>query len=153
MAFYQFKKTQLINASIDEVWEFISRPENLKKITPDYMGFNIISDDVPEKMYSGMIISYIVTPLLGIKTNWVTEITHIKDKEFFVDEQRVGPYKMWHHEHHIEQTDDGVLMRDIISYEPPFGFLGRIANSLFIKKKLNEIFDYRTQAVIREFGE
>jgi ligand-binding SRPBCC domain-containing protein len=152
MAFYQFKKTQLINATIDQVWDFISRPENLKKITPDYMGFNIIGDDVPKKMYSGMIISYMVSPMLGIKTNWVTEITHIKEKEYFVDEQRVGPYKIWHHQHHIEQTENGVLMTDIISYNPPFGFLGRIANSLFIKKKLNEIFDYRTEAVIKEFG-
>ncbi len=151
MAFYQFKKTQLIKASMDDVWNFISRPENLKKITPDYMGFDITSDDVPEKMYSGMIISYIVTPMLGIKTNWVTEITHIKEKAYFVDEQRVGPYKIWHHQHHIEQTDNGILMRDIISYQPPFGFLGSIANSLFIKKKLNEIFDYRTQAIIKEF--
>lgn len=151
MAFYQYKREQLIKASIDEVWEFISRPENLKKITPDYMGFNIISDYVPEKMYCGMIISYIVTPMLGIKTNWVTEITYIKEKSYFVDEQRVGPYKMWHHEHHIEQTENGIKMRDIISYEPPLGFLGSIANKLFIKKKLNEIFDYRTQAIIKEF--
>ncbi|MFT4683676.1 MAG: ligand-binding SRPBCC domain-containing protein [Urechidicola sp.] len=151
MAFYQFKKTQVVKATIEQVWDFISRPENLKKITPDYMGFNIIGDHVPKKMYSGMIISYMVSPMLGIKTNWVTEITHIREKKYFVDEQRVGPYKIWHHQHHIEETDDGVLMTDIISYNPPFGFLGRIANTLFIKKKLNEIFDYRTKAVIKEF--
>lgn len=152
MAFYQFKKKQVVKATIEQVWDFISRPENLKKITPDYMGFNIIGDHVPKKMYSGMIISYMVSPMLGIKTNWVTEITHIREKKYFVDEQRVGPYKIWHHQHHIEETDDGVLMTDIISYNPPFGFLGRIANSLFIKKKLNEIFEYRTEAVIKEFG-
>lgn len=94
-----------------------------------------------------MIITYKVSPLLGIKLNWVTEITHVKDKQYFVDEQRIGPYAMWHHEHKIEPIEGGVLMTDIITYQPPMGFLGVIANSLFIKKQLQDIFDYRIMAL------
>jgi len=145
MAFYQFYREQLLNTTIDELWDFISSPQNLKKITPDYMGFDIRSRDLPDKIYEGMIISYIVKPVLGVKTNWVTEITHVRDKAYFVDEQRVGPYTLWHHQHIIKQQGDKVLMKDIVSYKPPMGFLGSIANELLIKNKLNEIFDYRTQ--------
>jgi len=152
MAFYQLLKEQKVNGTIDEVWDFISSPANLKVITPDYMGFDITSKNLPEKMYEGMIISYRVSPVLGVKTTWVTEITHIHDKRYFVDEQRVGPYALWHHQHLIEPIENGVLMKDIVSYEPPFGFLGAIANSLMIQKKLKEIFDYRTTAVEKEFG-
>jgi ligand-binding SRPBCC domain-containing protein len=152
MAFYQFKKHQKINASIDKVWDFISSPANLKEITPDYMGFDIISEDLPEKMYAGMIISYMVSPILGIKTNWVTEITQISAKEYFIDEQRVGPYALWHHQHIIEPIKNGVLMTDIVSYQPPLGILGALANSLIIRNKLKEIFDYRTKAVDERFG-
>ncbi|GBF21696.1 MULTISPECIES: SRPBCC family protein [Arenibacter] len=147
MGFYQFKKTQEINASLEEVWKFISDPANLKKITPDYMGFDIISNDVPSEMYAGMIISYKVSPLFGIKTTWVTEITHLKENSYFVDEQRVGPYKIWHHQHMIQPMEKGTLMTDIVSYQPPLGLLGSVANTLIIKGKLNEIFDYRTKAL------
>lgn len=152
MGFYQLHKTQKIPASINDVWEFISSPANLKKITPEYMGFNITSKITNEKMYPGMIISYKISPVLGIKTTWVTEITHVKEKEYFIDEQRVGPYSMWHHEHKIEAIEGGVLMTDIVSYKPPFGFLGSIANVLLIKKQLEGIFNYRTAAVEKIFG-
>ena len=147
MAFYQFEKEQFVNASIDEVWDFISSPQNLKKITPEHMGFDIRTPNLPDKIYEGMIVCYTVRPLLGIPTTWVTEITHVRDKSYFVDEQRVGPYKLWHHQHIIEAVENGVLMKDIVSYQPPFGFLGSIANALVIKNKLNEIFDFRTQAL------
>jgi len=152
MGFYQYKKEQKVNASIDEIWDFISSPKNLKEITPEYMGFEITSKDLPEKIYPGMIISYIVKPVFGIKTTWVTEITQVRDKKYFVDKQRVGPYAMWHHEHFIEPIGSGVLMTDIVSYKPPLGFLGSIANSLIIKKKLNEIFTYRTWAIEKKYG-
>lgn len=152
MAFYQFQRTQKIKASIDEVWDFISSPANLKEITPDYMGFDITSKETPDKMYQGLIISYKVSPLLGIKTTWVTEISQVKDKEYFVDEQRVGPYKLWHHQHIIAPINGGVLMKDIVSYVPPFGFLGVIANKLIIRNKLNEIFNFRTKAIEKRFG-
>jgi ligand-binding SRPBCC domain-containing protein len=152
MGFYQLYKTQKVPATIEQVWDFISSPANLKKITPEYMGFNITSKMLSEKMYPGMIISYKVSPVFGIKMTWVTEITHVKEKEYFVDEQRVGPYSMWHHEHKIEPIEGGVLMTDIVSYKPPLGILGSIANYILIKKQLQEIFDYRTVAVEKMFG-
>jgi ligand-binding SRPBCC domain-containing protein len=152
MGFYQLHKTQKVPASIDEVWDFISQPGNLKKITPPYMGFNITSKLLEKEMYPGMIISYKVSPVLGIKMTWVTEITHVIEKEYFVDEQRIGPYTMWHHEHKIEEIKGGVLMTDIVSYKPPFGFIGSIANALLIKKQLKEIFDFRKKAVEEIFG-
>lgn len=152
MGFYQFKREQHFEQPKEKLWEFISNPSNLKKITPESMGFDITSGELPEEMYAGMIISYKVSPLFGIKTTWVTEITQIKEQEFFIDEQRVGPYKIWHHQHHLKETETGTLMYDIVSYQPPFGFLGNIANSLIIKKKLNEIFDYREKVLIEIFG-
>ena len=147
MGFYQLHRTQKLPAKIDEVWDFISRPDNLKKITPPYMGFDITSKYAGEKMYPGIIIAYRVSPVFGIKMNWVTEITHIKEKEYFVDEQQIGPYSIWHHEHRIQPIESGVLMTDIVSYKPPFGFLGSIANSVLIKKKLNDIFDFREKVL------
>lgn len=152
MAFYQLEQTQKIPASIDAVWDFISSPMNLKEITPDYLGFEVTSNNNENKMYPGMIITYKVSPLFGIKLSWMTEITHVKDKEYFVDEQRVGPYSLWHHQHKIVAIEGGVLMTDIVTYQPPFGFLGAIANTLIIKNKLKEIFDYRTVAVEKRFG-
>ncbi|AEV32103.1 hypothetical protein Oweho_1097 [Owenweeksia hongkongensis DSM 17368] len=151
MGFFQLRTEQQVNASLGEVWDFISSPKNLKEITPDHMGFEI-TNQASDNMYPGMIISYKVSPILGIKMNWVTEITHVKDMEYFVDEQRIGPYTMWHHEHHLEENKHGVMMKDIVSYQPPFGILGNLANSLFIKKQLKEIFDYREEAVNRYFG-
>ncbi len=149
---YTFQRTQKVPASVKQVWDFISSPANLKNITPDYMGFDIVSENLPEIMYPGMMIAYKVSPLLNIKMNWVTEITHVKEPEYFVDEQRVGPYSIWHHQHHIKKIDGGVLMTDIVNYLPPFGFLGRIANILVIKKQLNEIFSFRTLKLEEVFG-
>ncbi len=152
MAFYQLIKTQKLPASISEIWSFISAPANLKEITPKHMGFIVTGSTVEEKMYPGMIITYKVSPLLGIKLNWVTEITHVKNFEYFVDEQRIGPYSMWHHQHKIEAIEGGVLMTDIITYQPPMGILGALANSLLIKNQLQQIFDYRTVALEKRFG-
>ncbi|MFK7756525.1 MAG: SRPBCC family protein [Flavobacteriales bacterium] len=152
MAVYQFYKEQKLNTTVEEIWRFISSPRNLKEITPDYMGFEITTDHLSDIMYPGMIISYKVSPVLGLKMTWVTEITHVEEHDFFVDEQRKGPYKMWHHEHKLIETEDGVIMTDLITYEPPFGFLGAIANKLFIKKQLGEIFDYRTKVLDEKFN-
>ncbi len=153
MGCYTLIKTQKIPASLNEVWDFISSPANLKKITPAYMGFDIKKPELPAKMYPGMIIKYNITPLLGIKMLWVTEITHVSEYEFFVDEQRIGPYSLWHHQHRLEKTDDGVLMTDIVNYKPPLGFFGDIANSIIIKKQLQKIFDYRFEAMEKVFGQ
>jgi ligand-binding SRPBCC domain-containing protein len=116
------------------------------------MLFDITSKDLPEKMYPGMIITYKVSPFLNIKMNWVTEITQVKDKHFFVDEQRMGPYSMWHHQHFFEEQDGGVMMTDIVSYIPPFGILGVIANSMLIKRQLESIFDYRFKVMDKKFN-
>jgi len=151
MSHFQFKRVQHLHTDIDTIWDFASSPKNLKEITPDHMLFNITSD-VAEKMYPGMIVTYEVAPLLGIKLDWVTEITQVKDKSFFIDEQKVGPYQLWHHQHIFEPTDAGVSMTDIITYKPPFGILGNLLNSLFIKKQLNAIFDYRKKVMEQLFN-
>lgn len=151
MGFYQFKQKQFIPAGLDQVWEFISNPGNLSKITPPTMDFTITSES-EGKMYPGQIISYRVRPLFTIPTTWVTEITHVKDKLYFVDEQRIGPYKMWHHEHFLKEIPGGIEMTDIISYQPPLGFLGRIANQILIRKKLQEIFSFRRATLKKIFG-
>lgn len=151
MAFYQLKRDQLIHCSLDELWSFIASPANLKKITPPYMGFDIVSGTLPAKMYEGMVIEYRVRPLMGIPTTWVTEISHVRERQYFVDEQRIGPYKMWHHQHTLEPQAKGVLMNDIISYQPPFGFLGALANTLIIRRQLKKIFDFRNQALDKIF--
>jgi ligand-binding SRPBCC domain-containing protein len=151
MAFYQLYKKQIVNGSLEEVWDFISSPKNLKEITPDYMGFEITSGNLSERMYPGMIISYTVKPVLGMKMIWVTEITHVEEMRYFVDEQRIGPYSMWNHQHFIEPSGQGVLMTDIVSYSPPFGFLGAFANSVFISKQLDTIFNYREKKLEKLF--
>ena len=152
MPVYTLHQTLRIPSTLEKVWDFIAAPGNLKKITPPYMGFDITTKGLPSKMYPGMIIHYKVSPVFGIKTTWVTEITQVSDLKYFVDEQRVGPYRMWHHQHFIEQIDGGVLMTDIVDYQPPLGFLGALANWLIIQRKLREIFDFRTMKVEEHFG-
>jgi ligand-binding SRPBCC domain-containing protein len=148
---YRLTSKQQLPISVDEAWEFLSNPKNLKIITPNYMSFDIISGD-ERPMFAGQIIQYIVTPVLGIKTNWVTEIAHVVDKHYFVDEQRFGPYTLWHHKHFIKPISGGVEMEDIIDYKIPFGFLGRLFHPIIVKPKLIEIFNYRTDKLIALFG-
>lgn len=148
---YQLKRTQFVKTDLETCWNFFSAPANLQVITPDYMGFKVLTE-VPDKMYHGLIISYKVSPVLHIPLNWVTEITYVKDGSYFVDEQRQGPYKLWHHEHHFKEVEGGVEMTDIVSYSLPFGFLGRFAHWLFIKKQLEGIFNYRVQKVDELFN-
>lgn len=139
---YQHTSNQNLNISIDEAWKFLSNPKNLKDITPPYMGFNIISGD-DQKMFQGQIIQYILTPIFGIPFRWVTEITHVNEGIYFVDEQRFGPFVFWHHKHFIEETESGVLMRDIVDYKLPLGILGKLAHVLFIKRRVDQIFEFR----------
>lgn len=152
MSIYTLQQTQRIPAPIKTVWEFISSPYNLKLITPEYMGFEVLTKDLPKEMYPGMIIAYTVKPLMNIPMTWVTEITQVRDFEFFVDEQRIGPYKLWHHQHHLKEVDGGVLMTDIVNYKTPFGLLGKAAHPIIIKPKLNDIFNYRKNKVEAIFG-
>lgn len=149
---FQLKRKQLLKSDINTVWDFVSSPSNLSKITPSYMLFEITSDNKNEKMYPGMIISYKVAPILNIKMNWVTEIKHVVTNKFFIDEQRVGPYSIWHHQHFFEDTNEGVLMTDIITYKPPFGIIGILANYIIINKKLKSIFDYRFKVMEQKFN-
>jgi ligand-binding SRPBCC domain-containing protein len=135
------------------VWDFISSPENLALITPAFMKFEIIGDIAGvSKMYPGQIIEYFVRPLAGIKMHWVTEITYVKEKEYFVDQQMKGPYQLWHHKHFLKKVDGGVEMIDIVHYIAPFGFLGELANTLFIEKQLKTIFDYRFKKIEEIFS-
>ena len=139
-------------SDLETIWNFVSSPKNLPKITPTYMNFNITSKDLKDDMYPGMLISYTVTPVLGIPMSWLTEITHVSDKKYFVDEQRYGPYAMWHHQHFIEPHKDGILMTDIVTYKMPLGILGRLAHWLFVKRQLNSIFNYRFQKMEEIFN-
>ena len=148
---YQLKTKQIIPTDLETCWNFSSSPKNLKIITPDYMGFEVLFE-IPEKMYAGLMIEYEVKPLLGIPMKWITEITHVDEMKFFVDKQRKGPYRIWHHEHHFKQVEKGIEMTDIVSYEIPFGVLGKIAQPLIVKNKLKQIFDYRFQKVEELFG-
>lgn len=147
------KRTQHLPITLQQAWDFFSSPNNLKEITPDHMGFLVHTPaEQLEKMYAGQLISYTVKPILGIPIKWTTEITHVEEGKYFVDEQRFGPYKLWHHQHHFEEVNDGVLMTDLVHYMLPLGPLGWIARKLFVKKQLDDIFDYRVEAVNRIFG-
>jgi ligand-binding SRPBCC domain-containing protein len=152
MAVYSFKAIQKIPISIEEAWHFFSSPANLSAITPAKMKFNIISKLHGETMYPGQLIEYKVSPLLGIPLYWMTEITHVKDHAYFIDEQRFGPYSLWHHQHHFKIIEGGVEMTDIIHYKVPLGWLGILANKLFVAKQLTDIFEFRKKAVELRFG-
>ena len=152
MKIYQKKSFQKLPLSIKETWDFFSDPKNLKTITPDYMGFEIIDGD-DKKIFPGQIIKYNVTPLFGIPIKWVTEITSVINEKYFVDEQRFGPYSLWHHKHFIKEIEGGVEMEDVVHYKLPFGILGQIVHPIIVKPKLDEIFNYRYNKLIELFGE
>jgi ligand-binding SRPBCC domain-containing protein len=150
---YSLKTVQQLPVSVEQAWDFFSNPANLKEITPDNLGFKIISQHHGNKMYNGQIIEYTVSPVLGIPLYWMTEITHVEDKKYFVDEQRFGPYSMWHHQHHFKAIEDGVEMTDIVHYKLPLWFLGDIANVLFVNKQLKNIFNFRYKKAEALFGQ
>jgi len=151
MKIYRLETIKNLPISQKEAWNFLSDPRNLKTITPDYMGFEIVSG-AASKMYAGQILQYIVTPLLNIPLKWVTEITHIREGEYFVDEQRFGPYSLWHHKHFIKPIKNGVEMIDIVDYKVPFGILGQLVQPFLVRPKLEEIFEYRKNALDSIFG-
>lgn len=151
MSVYQLSRKQFLPISIEEAWSFFSSPKNLQTITPDYMGFKIKSG-ADSAMYPGQLITYTVSPVLGIPMGWVTEITHVDSPNYFVDNQRFGPYAMWHHKHFFKVLENGVEVEDIVDYKLPLGFLGNIAHVLFVKNKLKQIFDYREKKLIELFG-
>lgn len=146
------KTSQFLNQKIDVIWDFMSSPNNLSLITPEYMGFEMINGSKEEKMFPGQIIEYYVSPVMNIKLHWVTEITQVKEKQFFIDEQRFGPYQFWHHKHFMKEKNGGVEMIDIIHYKLPLGILGKLGNYLFVEKQLKSIFDYRYQKLEKLFN-
>ena len=152
MKLYTLHTIQKLPVSIEEAWEFFSDPKNLKVITPEYMGFDITAGgDRP--MFAGQIIQYIVTPVAGIKTKWVTEITHVQEPHYFVDEQRFGPYALWHHKHFFREIEGGVEMEDVVDYKLPFGILGSLVHKPVVRRKLEEIFSFRRKKLLELFGE
>ncbi len=144
--------TQTLPISLDEAWDFFSNPANLNEITPPHMGFVVTSKHQGHKMYAGQIIRYIVKPLLGIPLKWCTEITHVSDRSYFVDEQRFGPYTFWHHQHRFTAVPGGVLMEDILHYKLPFWFIGEIVDAIFVKNEVLGIFSYRKKVLTARFG-
>ncbi len=151
MKIYRLHAAQELPINIAQAWEFLSNPANLTVITPPQMDFKILSGS-NRPMFPGQIIQYKVYPFKGLATHWVTEITHVKEGEYFVDEQRFGPYSLWHHKHFIRSKDEGVIMEDLIDYKLPLGFLGRIMHALVVKKQLQQIFKYRARKLEEIFG-
>lgn len=148
---YRLKAVQQMPINLEKAWDFFSNPKNLATITPDNLGF-VIRTELPKKMYAGMMVVYTVRPLLGIPTTWVTEITQVRDLEFFIDEQRVGPYSIWHHQHLFKEIESGVEMTDIVDYQLPLAPLGNIGHFL-VKSQLQKIFSYRIDKMKELFGE
>ena len=152
MKIFKIHTKQKLPITIEEGWGFLSNPKNLSCITPNYMKFKITDCDF-KPVYQGQIIQYTVRPLLNIPLKWVTEITHVVNENYFVDEQRFGPYSLWHHKHFLREIDGGIEMEDIIHYKIPLGFIGEFLNFLFIKNQLKEIFEYKKKKLIEIFGE
>lgn len=152
MHFNVLQRKQLIKASIDETWDFFSSPINLSKITPKAMNF-VITSDLPDKAYEGQIITYKVSPILGIPMKWMTEITNVEAPYRFVDNQLVGPYKVWHHQHYFESVPGGTMMTDIVHYSISPWLLGGIADALFVRKQLENIFNYRYEQIELMFNQ
>ncbi len=148
----QFETIQNLPIGIDEAWSFLSDPRNLKTITPPYMGFDIITESLPPQMYAGMIIAYKVRPIAGVPITWVTEITHLSEPDYFVDEQRFGPYAFWHHQHRLRPIDGGTAMEDLVHFKVPGGFLGDLLSPWLVLPKLREIFAYRQRKLTELFG-
>ncbi len=152
MAVHQLKAVQHIPGNLPEIWRFFSQPGNLATITPKEMDFRVRSEDDGKEIYPGQIIEYTVRPLLGIPLYWMTEITHVEHESFFVDEQRKGPYAIWHHQHHFKEVEGGVQMTDLVHYNNPLGFLGEIANKIMVRRKLTDLFEYRVKKIGEIFG-
>ncbi len=153
MAVYTLRRTQRLPVPLERAWDFFSSPANLSDITPEHMDFRVTSDpDFLQKVYAGQVITYTVKPLFGIPLFWMTEITHVEPGVFFVDDQRVGPYAIWHHQHHFKAIPGGVEMIDLVHYKLPLGPLGDLAHWLFVRAQLRQIFDYRRAKLETVFG-
>jgi ligand-binding SRPBCC domain-containing protein len=148
---HNLRQEQFLPITLDKAWAFFSSPKNLNEVTPEDMVFEITSD-MPDLMYEGMMITYRIKPMLNISMNWCTEITHINNHHFFIDEQRKGPYNIWHHEHHFKEVKGGILMTDILYYDIGKSFLGWIAGHLLVHKKVKQIFEFRYKKLEQIFS-
>ena len=151
MGLHRFETRQVAPIGLDEAWEFFSDPRNLAVITPPEMAFEVASP-LPERMHPGLIVVHRVRPLFGLPVTWVTEITQLVEGELFVDEQRFGPYRFWHHQHHFRPVEGGVEIGDIVHYSVPLGPLGDVLNRLLIADRVRAIFEYRRAVLERRFG-
>lgn len=149
---YRLYREQQLYCDIDTAWRFFSSPMNLSEITPKDMAFTVLSEDQDQPIFEGMLIDYSVSPLLGIPLKWQTKIIQVEHQKSFTDFQQKGPYKYWKHFHEFIPNEKGILMKDTVEYELPFGVLGNIVHSLLVKKKLNKIFDYRHQVLKQLFN-
>ena len=152
MPVHMIERVQRIPVPLEKVWDFFSNPSNLLVLTPADMDLQIISSETGSPIYSGQIIEYKLRPVWGLRVYWKTEIREVKEKEFFIDEQRSGPYKLWRHHHYFKEIPGGVGMTDVVHYQNPLGILGRAANSFFVRNRLKSIFDHRNRKVIELFG-
>ena len=151
MSIYRIERSQVLPISVGTAWQFFSSPGNLNSITPPWLNLKIIGSVCPH-IRAGMLINYHVTPLFGLRMSWLSEITHVDAPRFFVDEQRLGPYRIWHHEHFFQTREAGVQVDDIVSYALKYAALGTLIHKIWIKKRLQMIFDYRFSTLKRRFG-
>jgi len=147
MSIHSFKSVQIIPTTLAIAWDFFSSPANLSRITPPEIQFDIISQHHGDHVYAGQLIEYKLSPLPGFRVYWMTEITHVVPGHYFVDEQRRGPYSLWHHQHHFREIAGGVEMTDIVHYQLPLGILGNMAHGLFVGRQLKRIFSYRREKI------
>jgi ligand-binding SRPBCC domain-containing protein len=152
MSVHSLKTVQHIPIPLNEAWDFFSSPANLQEITPGDVRFTITSTLHGDRIYPGQIIEYKIKPLWGIEWYWMTEMTHVEPGKYFVDEQRFGPYRLWHHQHHFKEVQGGVEMTDIVHYKIPGGWLGNLLHTWKIRKKLEQIFAYRYKKIEELFG-
>lgn len=149
---HQLYREQQLNCDIETAWHFFSSPVNLSKITPEDMRFEIISADDHKDIFEGMIINYIVSPMFKIPLKWRTRISQVELNRSFTDFQERGPYKYWSHFHEFIPNSNGVLIKDTVDYELPFGILGNIAHRIFVRKKLADIFNFRYVVLEKMFN-
>lgn len=149
---YQLYREQQLHCNIETAWQFFSSPRNLSKITPGDMGFTVLSDYGNQQIFEGMIIDYIVSPVLGIPLKWRTRISQVELNKSFTDFQQKGPYKYWSHFHEFIPNADGVLMKDTVDYELPLGVLGSIVHRAFVRTKLETIFNFRYSILENQFN-
>jgi ligand-binding SRPBCC domain-containing protein len=149
---YSLYSRQTVPATLEKVWDFFSDAKNLQAVTPPHLNLKVTNEVFGETVYAGQVMTYTVKPLLGIPLSWMTEITHVEPRKYFVDEQRKGPYTLWHHQHHFKAIEGGTEMTDLVHYRLPLGFIGAVANGLVVRKELEKIFSYRYQQIAALFG-